>query len=131
MTLAPPPKHAGFVPGAHGIESFGSGGFRFAEMSHRGSILALPSGVSAWAPLTPPDITQESLAPLFAEPEGVVELLIIGTGADMAALSPALRGALRAAKIRFDPMPTRLAISTYNILLDERRRVACALLAVD
>ena len=33
----------GFVPGRHLIDAFGDGGFRFAEMSHRGSILATPA----------------------------------------------------------------------------------------
>ncbi len=131
MTQAPAPRYSGFAPGQHPIESFGSGGFRFAEMSHRGSILALPSGVGAWAPTTPGDITAESLAPLFAEPAGIVELLIVGTGADLVPLAPALRDRLRAANIRFDPMATRVAIATYNILLGERRRVAAAFLAVD
>ena len=31
-------------PGRHLIDAYGNGGFRFADMSHRGSILALPSG---------------------------------------------------------------------------------------
>jgi uncharacterized protein len=125
------PRYSGFVPGRHLIEGFGAGGFRFADMSHRGSILALPSGVSAWAATTPADVTPEALAPLFAEPAGAVELLLIGTGAEMAPLSRPLRERLRAANIRFDPMATRVAISTYNILLGERRRVAAALLAVN
>ena len=125
------PTPPGFLPGQHLIDSFGAGGFRFADMSHRGSILALPSGVSAWAAMAPGDITAESLAALFAEPDGSIELLIVGTGADLVPLAPALREKLRAAKIRFDPMATRVAISTYNILLGERRRVAAALLAVD
>ena len=121
---------SGFIPGAHPIEAYGAGGFRFADMSHRGSILALPSGVSAWTALTPQDIAAETLTLLFAEPAGAVELLIVGTGADLVPLNPELRDKLRAAKIRFDPMATRLAISTYNILLGEGRRVAAALLAV-
>jgi uncharacterized protein len=36
-------------------------------MSHRGSILALPSGVRAWDVTDPDGITPESLAPLLAE----------------------------------------------------------------
>jgi preprotein translocase subunit SecF len=40
--------HEGFVPGRFAIDAYGRGGFRFADMSHRGSILALPSGVHAW-----------------------------------------------------------------------------------
>ena len=30
------------------IEAYGNGGFRFAGMSHRGSLLCLPSGIWAW-----------------------------------------------------------------------------------
>ncbi len=130
MSHSPAPQHGGFVPGRHLIESFGSHGFRFADMSHRGSILALPSGVRAWAAAAPADITADALAPLFAEPAGAVELLIVGTGAELVRLAPALRDQLRAAKIRFDPMATAAAIATYNILLGERRRVAAAFLAV-
>ena len=37
----------GFVPGRAPIDAYGNGGFRFADMSHRGSILALPSGIKA------------------------------------------------------------------------------------
>ena len=36
------------------IDSYGRGGFRFAGMSHRGSLLCLPSGIYAW-PVTEPD----------------------------------------------------------------------------
>ena len=37
-------------PGRAPIDSYGNGGFRFAQMSHKGSILCLPSGIYAWAP---------------------------------------------------------------------------------
>ena len=30
------------------IDAYGNGGFRFAGMSHRGSILCLPDGIWAW-----------------------------------------------------------------------------------
>ena len=32
---------AGFLPGRHPIDAYGEGGFKFAGMSHRGSLLAL------------------------------------------------------------------------------------------
>ena len=35
-------------PGRPPIDTYGAGGFRFADMSHRGSILCLPSGVHGW-----------------------------------------------------------------------------------
>ena len=122
-------RYDGFLPGSFVIEGYGAGGFRFADMSHRGSILALPSGVHAWAPLTPQEITPASLSALLAEPAGAVELLLIGTGRELVPPSMELRAVLRAAGIRVDSMGTGAAISTYNILLGERRRVAAALLA--
>ena len=36
-------------PGRAPIDAYGNGGFRFAGMSHRGSILCLPSGIHGWA----------------------------------------------------------------------------------
>jgi uncharacterized protein len=124
-----PLQEARFLPGQHAIEAYGAGGFRFADMSHRGSILALPSGIRAWAPGAPADITVESLAHLFAEPAGEVEFLVVGMGVAPAHLSKVTREALRAAGIRCDSMATGAAVSTYNILLGERRRVAGAFLA--
>ena len=42
LEMSPPPAR---YPGRAPIEAYGNGGFRFAEMSHRGSILCLPSGI--------------------------------------------------------------------------------------
>jgi uncharacterized protein len=123
-------KYDGFVPGSFEIEAFGSGGFRFADMSHRGSIIATPSGVHAWSATTPAEIDAASLAPVFAEPRGSIELLLIGTGRELLPLRPDLRARLKEAGIGVDPMATAHAIATYNILFAEKRRVAAALLAV-
>ena len=40
-------------PGRAPIDAYGNGGFRFADMSHRGSILCLPTGIYAWAAVSP------------------------------------------------------------------------------
>ena len=123
-------RYEGFVPGSWPIEGYGAGGFSFAGMSHRGSILALPSGIQAWNAVALSDITSSSLQLLLEMTGGEVELLIIGTGRDLVPPSAELRSALRAAGIRVDSMATAVAISTYNILQGERRRVAAALLGV-
>ncbi len=123
-------QYAGFLPGAHAIEGYGAGGFRFGGMSHRGSILALPSGIYAWRAATPADITIETLGQLFSEAPGLIEHLLIGTGPEPVPLSLALRQRLRAAGIRAEAMQTGAAARTYSILLGEKRRVAAALLAV-
>lgn len=127
---APPASFdSGFVPGRHIIDTYGNGGFRFAGMSHRGSILLLPSGVRAWPVAAPREIDRTALRPVQAE-AGDVELLLIGTGLDIAAIDPALRGWLKDAGVGLDVMQTGAAARTYNILVAENRKVAAALIAV-
>jgi len=121
--------HDGFVPGRHLIDAYGDGGFRFAEMSHRGSILALPSGIRAWETTEPRAIDAAALRPVLAEREGI-ELLLVGTGLDILPLPEPLRQRLRQAGIGLDVMQTGAAARTFNILLAENRRVAAALIAV-
>lgn len=119
----------GFVPGRYQIDAYGNGGFRFADMSHRGSILALPSGIKAWPVGSIAELTDEVLAPIFAEAEEI-DLLLIGTGLDVAAIPQRLRDRFREAGIGLDVMQTGAAARTYNILLAENRKVAAALVAV-
>ena len=125
-----PPARSGFAPGRHLIDAYGAGGFRFADMSHRGSILVLPSGIHAWNARSPADFTRDAFAPVLAE-AAAIELLLIGTGPTIAALPEPLRRVLREAGLRVDPMATGAAARTYNVLAAEDRRVAAALLAVD
>ena len=121
--------YEGFVPGRHLIDSYGAGGFRFADMSHRGSILALPSGIMAWSARSAADFSVEAFAPVFAEADRI-DTLLIGTGLDPASIPEALRSRLKEARVGVDSMQTGAATRTYNILAAENRRVAAALLAV-
>ncbi|GLS44938.1 Mth938-like domain-containing protein [Methylobacterium brachythecii] len=121
--------HDGFVPGRFGIDSYGNGGFRFADMSHRGSILMLPSGIKAWDVTAPGAIDLASLRPVLDESERI-ELLLVGTGIDIAPFPEPLRRRLKEAGIGLDAMQTGAAARTYNILLGENRKVAAALIAV-
>ena len=41
------------LPRSAPIEAYGKGGFAFADMSHRGSLLCLPSGIYGWEPKDP------------------------------------------------------------------------------
>jgi uncharacterized protein len=119
----------GFVPGRHPIDAYGNGGFRFADMSHRGSILLLPSGILAWDVASIAEVTEETLASVFAESDEL-ELLLLGTGVDIAGIPGALRERFRDAGIGLDVMQTGAAARTYNILLAENRKVGAALIAV-
>ena len=120
----------GFLPGQFPVDAYGEGGFKFGDMSHRGSLLFLPSGVYAWDVASAADMTFASFERLFAEPAGAIEHVLIGTGLELRLLAPALQQRFRAAGIVTEPMATGAAARTYNILLGERRRVAAALIAV-
>ena len=117
-------------PAQVGIDAYGNGGFRFAGISHRGSLLCLPKGMFAWDVATVADITAETLAQVFAAADDI-DVLLIGLGPDIAAIPRELRDALRERKVIVEAVNTGSAIRTYNVLLAEERAVAAALIAVD
>ena len=117
------------LPRSAPIEAYGKGGFAFADMSHRGSLLCLPEAIWAWPVTRAEDIDRGALARVFEAAAGI-DTLIIGTGTDVWLAPPALREALRAVRVVLDPMQTGPAVRTYNIMIGERRRVAAALIAV-
>jgi uncharacterized protein len=111
------------------IEAYGKGGFAFADMSHRGSLLCLPDSIWAWDVTKPEQIDRYSLQKVFDAANGI-DTLIVGTGVGVWVPPRGLREELRAVRIVLDAMQTGPAIRTYNIMLGERRRVAAALIAV-
>ena len=117
------------LPRSAPIEAYGKGGFAFADMSHRGSLLCLPDAIWAWPVSKAEDSDKIALARVFAAAASI-DTLIIGTGTDVWLPPPALREALRAVKVVLDTMQTGPAVRTYNIMIGERRRVAAALIAV-
>ena len=121
---------AAHYPGRAPIETYGNGGFRFAGMSHRGSLLCLPSGIFGWPVTNAAQIDRATLEQAIAEAERI-DVLIVGTGTELVPLPKALRGELSALKIVAEPMSTGAAVRTFNVLLSEERAVAAALIAVD
>ncbi len=117
------------LPRSAPIEAYGNGGFAFAEMSHRGSLLCLPDAIWAWPVTEPERIDRASLERVFAAANGI-DTLIVGTGTKVWLPPSELREALRAVKVVLDAMQTGPAVRTYNIMVGERRRVAAALIAV-
>lgn len=116
-------------PGRAPIDGYGNGGFRFAEMSHRGSILCLPSGIYAWAPASAAEVDAASLAPVLAEKTSL-KVLLLGTGRRQELPGVELRKAFADAGVALEAMDTGAACRTYNVLLAEHRDVGAALIAV-
>lgn len=116
-------------PGRAPIDAYGNGGFRFADMSHRGSILCLPSGIHGWDAVEGDELTPGVLQRVLDEAADI-EVLLVGTGMEIRPLRPDLKIRLRDARIISDPMSTGAAVRTYNVMLAESRAVAAALIAV-
>jgi uncharacterized protein len=121
------------LPNPAPIDAYGSGGFRFAGMSHRGSLLCLPNGIWPSPVASAREIDETVLALVLnpATPEAAVDHFLIGTGKDLLATPAPLREAFRARRIVLESMSTGAAVRTYNILLGERRRIGALLVAID
>ena len=116
-------------PGRAPIEAYGDGGFRFAGMSHRGSILCVPSGIYGFQATSASELDIAALEKVFEEAADI-EVLLVGTGEGLVPLKRELREAVRAAAIMADPMSTGAAARTHNGLLSEDRAVAAVWRAV-
>jgi uncharacterized protein len=116
-------------PGRAQIDAYGNGGFRFADMSHRGSIVCLPSGIHGWLAGSADTLTPEDFALAIAEAGGI-DVMLIGLGSEPRPLPRAVKDALKAAGLGHDVMTTGAAVRTYNVLVAEDRNVAAALIAV-
>ena len=118
-------------PGRAPIDAYGNGGFRFADMSHRGSILCLPSGIYAWPPTHPGEIEPAARSRPRWPRRDALGVLLLGTGRRQEMPVGEVRRAFVEAGIALEVMDTGAACRTYNVLLAEGRAAGAALLAVD
>lgn len=112
------------------IDGYAAGGFRVAGAFHDGSALLSPAGLASWPAGDVAAISDDAaLDPLLAL-KGVVDVILVGAGAEIAPLPAEARRRLEAAEIGVETMSTASACRTYNVLLSEGRRVAAALIAL-
>ena len=104
------------------IDGYGPGFFRIGGQVINGAMLTRLAGTNSWG-------GYDDVAPLLAL-AGDVDVLFIGTGAEIAHIPGPLRTALEAAGIGVEVMNSPAACRTYNVLLSEGRRVAAAVLPV-
>lgn len=107
---------------AQPVDGYGPGFFRVGGKVVPGHVIATHSGTRPWAGLADVD----ALLPLAEE----VDVLFIGTGAEIAHIPAELRQALEDAGMGVEVMSSPAACRTYNVLLSEGRRVALAVLTV-
>lgn len=104
------------------VDGYGPGFFRIGGELHHGAVLTGPDGPGAWGGLSDPE-------PLLALADRI-DVLLIGTGPEIAQIAPGLRAELEGAGIGAEVMNSPAACRTYNVLLSEGRRIALALLPV-
>ncbi|WP_196258378.1 Mth938-like domain-containing protein [Pelagibacterium limicola] len=120
----------GHYPYQATIDAYGDGGFRFADMSHKGSLICLPGGMYAWAAQSAADVSLDALQRALAVADEI-DVLLIGLGPDIAALAPEIRAAFKEKGVIVEAVSTGSAVRTYNVLLAEKRSVGAALIAVE
>lgn len=119
------------VPGRQTVEIYRPGGFTVAGVDYRGSVVVFPEATESWPVASVDELSPESFQPVLSlPPESRPDVVLVGCGARMHFLDPALKKALRGAGIVPDMMDTSAACRTYNILLSEERRVAAFLIAL-
>jgi uncharacterized protein len=104
------------------VEGYGPGFFRIGGAVHTGAVLLLPSGVTNWG-------GYDDLTPLL-NALSAIDVLLMGTGDEIAHLPVAARVAFDEAGLGVELMATPTACRTYNVLLSEGRRIGAALLPV-
>ncbi|MEL7515043.1 MAG: Mth938-like domain-containing protein [Pseudomonadota bacterium] len=107
---------------AEPIEGYGPGFFRIGGQVIHGPVLTGPKGPAEWG-------GYEDVEPLLAL-AGEIDVLFVGTGADIAHPPAAFRARLEEAGLGVEAMSSPAAARTYNVLLSEGRRIALAMLAV-
>lgn len=103
------------------IEGYGPGFYRLDGEVHPAPVIIAPGHIVAWSGYDDP-------APLL-QLAGLIDVLFIGTGPQIAPIPTTLRTSLEEAGVGVEIMASTSACRTYNILLSEGRRVAVALLS--
>jgi uncharacterized protein len=112
------------------IDGYGGGGFRVAGVWRPGSLLILEDQPSAWRPTSLADLTLADIQPILAAPPGVLEFVLLGTGATQALPPRTIRDAIRLANLGLEFMASEEAAKLHNVLSSEGRMFATALIAV-
>ncbi len=108
--------------GAQPVDAYGPGFFRVQGEKIEGAMLITATGLSEWGGF------EDGTALLALA--GEVDVILVGTGVEIAHLPPALRREVEAAGMGVEVMNSPAACRTYNVLVAEGRRVALAALTV-
>ena len=93
---------------------------------HEQSLIVMPEElITEWPPASVADLRPEHMDALV---DRNLEVVLIGTGPNLRFPGAEIMRPLMQARVGFEIMDVQAACRTYNILVDEERRVAAALL---
>ena len=104
------------------VEGYGPGFFRIAGEVIAAPMIVTATGARPWGGFN----DAETLVAMVGE----IDVIFIGTGDEVAYLPKELRAALDEAGLGAEAMNSPAACRTYNVLVNDGRRVAAALLPV-
>lgn len=122
MDIMPPPSKE-----LHLISSYGGSRFVVRGEAYAHHLLIWPEGVAYVALDSISNLTSLNLVDYMPS---LPELLIVGTGTSMSALTTDLKKDLSRQKVKFDQMDTGAACRTYNVLASEDRKIAALLMLI-
>ncbi|GMH08646.1 hypothetical protein Nepgr_010486 [Nepenthes gracilis] len=102
-------------------------GFVVNGVKYEGSLLCVGNLLLSWSPKKFSEITPDSLS-VFQILRPIPEILILGCGRHIEPVGSELCSFIRSAGMKLEAVDSRNAASTYNILNEEGRIVAAALL---
>ncbi len=110
------------------IQAYAGGFFKISSEIYKTPVFVRPDETVPW------DIQSDVFSELsigdfspFIVHKDDLDVVLLGTGKMMAFIPPFLRAELKDAGLCVDCMDTGAACRTYNVLMAEGRRVACAL----
>jgi len=107
---------------ARPVDGYGPGFFRIGGQVYEGPVVVFPDGIGPWGGYAD--------AALLLEKSAEIDVIFVGTGAEIAHVPADFRAALEGAGLGVEIMASPAACRTYNVLLSEGRRVALALIPV-
>jgi len=110
---------------ANHVRSYSSNGIRVGEQEIHGSCIVTADHFVNWEPASFADLRSDHLEKIFALAPDVV---LLGTGMTQRFAPAEIRAAFTARKIGLEAMDLGAACRTFNILVQEERKVAAALL---
>jgi len=115
--------------GAQIIQSYAGGSFRVSGNVYESAIIVSAERTVPWDVSRFDALTGEDFQPIIDDISNI-DVVLMGTGAQMQFLPAPLKKALRVQGLSIDVMDTGAACRTYNVLMAEGRRVVTLLMPV-